>query len=72
MPTLLSNAPARLLFLWLMRRLRWPKTPDPRVTPGALPHLSDRMARDIGLTATETEQARLRLPSLHGPRHPML
>ena len=75
----LYPAPARQFIYWLKHLRLWPRRqsvegqhdsrqPD----PGALPHLSDRMARDIGLSPSETEYARLQYPSQSGPRHPSL
>ena len=63
-------APARPLSLWLLHHLRRPVARVLR--PGALPHLTGRTARDIGLTASETALLRHRWPSDEGPRHPML
>ena len=75
----LHPAPARPLIYWLKSLRLWPRRqsgegqPDTRHSdPGALPHLSDRMARDIGLSPSETEYARLQYPSQTGPRHPSL
>lgn len=72
MPIALRPAPARTLLLWLVRACA-ARPPGPRnLRPGALPHLTDRAARDIGLSRAETELLRHRWPSAHGPRHAML
>lgn len=76
MTRLALPAPARTLNLWLERAAALFAKPNATrdVTPGTLPHLTGRQARDIGLSETETETEKLRLqwPSVNGPRHPML
>ena len=75
----LLPAPARPFIYWLKHLRPWSSRrsgegqPDTRhPDPGALPHLTDRMARDIGLSPSEAEYARLQFPSQTGARHPYL
>lgn len=70
MLTLPLTAPGRALLSWLLHRLN--RRAARTVQPGALPHLTDRAARDIGLRPGETALLRHRWPSERGPRHPML
>jgi len=69
------TAPARpITFLLEKLGLRMRETPEAgRINrPGALPTLPDHIARDIGLTGSETDLLRHQWPSTAGPRHPML
>lgn len=74
MTRLALPAPARTLNLWLERGAALFAKPNATrdVNASALPHLTGRQARDIGLSETETEKLRLQWPSVNGPRHPML
>lgn len=69
MAELSTNAPR-----WAIHRLvhkLGALVPRGRRRKGVLPHLSDHMARDMGLSPNELELHRLRLPS-EVYRHPML
>lgn len=67
-----NNALARTLLFWQFKGQKArDRPPGKRVQTGAMPHLSDRMARDMGLSAVEADHLRLRLPSTQ-LRHPML